>query len=44
MPETKHCLPAMERISRMASIVSSAEVAVSKNTAIIVASPVLKAS
>ena len=43
MPDTKHCLPAMERISRMASIVTSAEVAVSKNTAIIVEWSVLKA-
>ena len=43
MPEMKHCLPAIERMSEMASIVSSAEVEVSKNTASIVVSPLLKA-
>ena len=43
MPDTKHCLPAIARISRMACMVSSAEVELSKNTAISVASSVLKA-
>ena len=36
IPDTKHCLPAMERMERMASIVTSSEVAESKNTAIMV--------
>ena len=44
IPETKHCFPAMERISRMASMVTSSEVALSKKMAIMVASPLLKAS
>ena len=41
MPVTKHCCPASERICRMASMVTSAEVAESKNTAISVALSVL---
>ena len=44
MPETKHCFPAMSRMSRMASMVTSSDVAESKNTAIMVAFPWLKAS
>ena len=44
MPDTKHFSPAMARISRMASMVKSEEVDVSKNTAIMVAFSVLKAS
>ena len=43
MPETKHCFPAMLLISRMASMVRSEEVEVSKNTAIMVALSVLNA-
>ena len=43
MPETKHCSPARARISRMASMVTSEEVEVSKNTAIMVAFSVLNA-
>ena len=43
-PETKHCLPATERICDMASMVSSAEVEVSKKIAIMVLSPRLKTS
>jgi len=43
IPETKHCFPAMERISRMASMVLSEEVEVSKKMAIMVAFSVLKA-
>ena len=39
IPETKHCFPAMARISRMASMVTSSLVAESKNTAIMVAFP-----
>ena len=44
IPETKHLSPARARISRMASMVRSEEVEVSKNTAIMVAFPALKAS
>ena len=44
MPETKHCLPAMSRMEAIACMVSSAEVEVSKNTAIMVQSPALNAS
>jgi len=43
MPDTKQRLSAAARISRMASMVTSAEVALSKKTAIIVAPPELKA-
>ena len=41
MPLTNTCFPAMARISRMASMVTSAEVDESKNTAIMVALSVL---
>lgn len=44
MPETKACFPQSCRISPMASMVSSAEDDVSKNTAIIVASPFMNTS
>ena len=44
MPDTKHCSPARERISRIASMVRSEEVEVSKNTAIMVAVSVLNTS
>ena len=43
MPATKHCFPQMPRISRMASMVRSSDVDVSKKTAIIVELSVLKA-
>ena len=41
MPETKHWLPHTERICLIASMVTSAEVALSKNTATRVESPLL---
>ena len=43
-PDTKHCLPATFLISCMASIVTSADVELSKKTAIIVEFSVLNIS
>ena len=43
-PDTKHCLPATDLISLMASIVTSADVELSKKTAIKVDLSVLNAS